>query len=288
MTRRMLAALLVVTAVSIGLVTAPAGADSLTNRAQAQAKPTRIVSLSPTATETLFAIGAGKQVEAVDDQSDFPAKAPRTDLSGFNPNVEAIASYRPDLVVLSDNSVEDGLKQLGIKVLVQPAATKLNDSYAQIRALGKATGHQSEATRVVDKIKSGINDLKAQVPKRSKKPTAYYELDDTYFSVTSKTFIGQVLSIAGLANIADRAGGDASDYPQLSSEYIVSSSPDYIFLADSQCCGQTPDTVAARPGWSDIAAVRDNHVVSLNDDLASRWGPRVVDLLRTIVRDTKQ
>ncbi len=288
MTRRMLAALLVVAAVSIGLVTAPAGANPLANRAAAQAKPTRIVSLSPTATEMLFAIGAGKQVKAVDDRSDYPGKAPRTDLSGFNPNVEAIASNQPDLVVLSDNSVEDGLKQLGIKVLVQPAATSLNDSYAQIRALGKATGHRAAATRVVDKMKSGINDLKAQVPKRSKKPTAYYELDDTYFSVTSKTFIGQVLSLAGLANIADRAAGGASDYPQLSSEYIVSSSPDYIFLADGQCCGQSPETVAARPGWSDIVAVRHQHVFPLNDDLASRWGPRVVDLLRTIVRDTKR
>ena len=286
MRRRMISALLFVAVLSIGLVGAPARAD--TTGRPVQKEPSSIVSLSPTATEMLFAIGAGKQVKAVDDQSDYPQKAPRTDLSGFNPNVEAIASYRPDLVVLSDNTVEAGLKQLGIKVLVQPAATTLNDSYKQIRALGKATGHEAAATRVIDKMKSGISDAKAEVPKRSKKPTAYYELDDTYFSATSKTFIGQVLSLAGLANIADKAGGGTADYPQLSAEYIVSSSPDYIFLADGQCCGQTPETVAARPGWSDIKAVRNQHVNVLNDDLASRWGPRVVDLLNTIVNDTKQ
>ena len=286
MRRRIVSALLLVAALFVGLVGAPARAD--TKDRPVRKDPSSIVSLSPTATEMLFAVGAGKQVKAVDDQSDYPPKAPRTDLSGFNPNVEAIASYRPDLVVLSDNTVEDGLKQLGIKVLVQPAATTLNDSYKQIRALGKATGHEAAAKRVIDKMKSGISDAKAEVPKRSKKPTVYYELDDTYFSATSKTFIGQVLSLAGLANIADKAGADAADYPQLSAEYIVSSSPDYIFLADGQCCGQTPETVAARPGWSDIKAVRNQHVNVLNDDLASRWGPRVVDLLNTIVNDTKR
>lgn len=285
MRRRILGALIVAMALCIGLVSTPVGADAPAR--PAQKKPSSIVSLSPTATEMLFAIGAGKQVKAVDDQSDYPKDVPRTDLSGFNPNVEAIASYRPDLVVVSDNTVEDALKQLDIRVLVQPAAQNLKDSYAQIRALGKATGHQGAANRVVDKMKSGIDKLKSDVPDRSKKPTSYYELDDMYFSVTSKTFIGQVLSLAGLANIADKADGGSSGYPQLSAEYIISASPDYIFLADTECCGQSAETVAARPGWSEIAAVRDGHVVPLNDDLASRWGPRVVDLLRTIVRATK-
>jgi iron complex transport system substrate-binding protein len=284
MRRRILAALIVAMALCIGLVTTPVLADAPTR--PDQKRPSTIVSLSPTATEMLFAIGAGKQVEAVDDQSDYPTRAPRTDLSGLNPNVEAIASYRPDLVVLSDNTVEDALKQLDIRVLVQPAAEKLNDSYAQIRALGKATGHQAQANRVIDRMKSRIDELKADVPDRSKKPTAYYELDDMYFSVTSKTFIGQVMSLAGLANIADKAEGASSGYPQLSAEYIISASPDYILLADTECCGQSAETVAARPGWSEITAVRDGQVVPLEDDIASRWGPRVVDLLRTIVRAT--
>jgi iron complex transport system substrate-binding protein len=284
MKRRILSALIVAMSLCIGLVSAPAHADSPAR--PDQKKPSSIVSLSPTATEMLFAIGAGKQVEAVDDQSDYPKRVPRTDLSGLNPNVEAIASYQPDLVVMSDNTVEDALEQLGIRVMVQPAAQNLKESYAQIRALGKATGHRAGANRVVDKMKSSIDRLKADVPDRSKKPTAYWELDDMYFSVTSKTFIGEVLSLAGLSNIADKAEGASSGYPQLSAEYIVSTSPDYIFLADTECCGQSAETVAARPGWSEIAAVREDQVVPLNDDVASRWGPRVVDLLRTIVRAT--
>jgi iron complex transport system substrate-binding protein len=284
MRSRIVGAVLVAMALCVGLVSTPVGADAPTR--PDQKRPSSIVSLSPTATEMLFAIGAGRQVKAVDDQSDYPSRAPRTDLSLLNPNVEAIASYRPDLVVLSDNTLEDALKQLGIRVLVQPAAEKLNDSYAQIRALGKATGHRDQADRVIDRMKSRIEALKADVPDRSKKPTAYYELDDMYFSVTSKTFIGQVLSLAGLANIADKAEGASSGYPQLSAEYIISTSPDYVLLADTECCGQSAETVAARPGWSEITAVRDGQVVPLDDDIASRWGPRVVDLLRTIVRAT--
>jgi iron complex transport system substrate-binding protein len=284
MRSRIVGAALVAMALCVGLVSTPVGADAPTQ--PDEKRPSSIVSLSPTATEMLFAIGAGRQVKAVDDQSDYPSRAPRTDLSLLNPNVEAIASYRPDLVVLSDNTLEDALKQLGIRVLVQPAAEKLNDSYAQIRALGKATGHRAQADRVIDRMKSRIEALKADVPDRSKKPTAYYELDDMYFSVTSKTFIGQVLSLAGLANIADKAEGASSGYPQLSAEYIISTSPDYVLLADTECCGQSAETVAARPGWSEITAVRDGQVVPLDDDIASRWGPRVVDLLRTIVRAT--
>jgi iron complex transport system substrate-binding protein len=284
MRRRILSALIVTMAIAVGFVSTPLEADAPAR--SDQKKPTSIVSLSPTATEMLFAIGAGKQVKAVDDQSDYPKQVPRTDLSGFNPSVEAIASYRPDLVVMSDNTVEDALKQLGIRVLVQPAAQRLKDSYRQIRELGKVTGHREQASRVVDRMRSRIDKLEADVPERPRKPTAYYELDDMYFSVTSKTFIGQVLSLAGLANIADKAEGASSGYPQLSAEYIVSASPDYIFLADTECCGQSAETVAARPGWSEITAVRERHVVPLNDDIASRWGPRVVDLLRTIVKAT--
>jgi cobalamin transport system substrate-binding protein len=112
--------------------------------------------------------------------------------------------------------------------------------------------------------------------------TFYYELDDTYYSVTSKTFIGQLFSMLGLVNIADEAERASSGYPQLSSEYIVDADPELIFLADTKCCGQDASTVADRPGWGDLAAVRDGNVVELDDDVASRWGPRLVDLVQTI------
>jgi len=246
-------------------------------------RPVRIVSLSPTATEDLFAIGAGEQVIAVDDQSNYPPEAPMTELSGFEPNVEAIAGYEPDLVVFATEPGDLGssLEALGVTALQLDAAPTLEVAYDQIEQLGLATGHQAEAKTLVDDIRSQVDELVAGVD-RSAGLTFFYELDDTFYSVTSKTFIGQLFELLGLENIADAAGRGSGGYPQLSAEYIIGSDPDLIFLADTKCCGQSPETVAGRPGWDQIAAVTDGGVVPLDDDVASRWGPRVVDLLGEI------
>lgn len=250
------------------------------------ATPQRIVSLSPTLTEDLFAIGAGKQVVAVDDQSNYPVNAPKTKLSGFKPNVEAIVKYKPDLVVLSNdtNKLVSKLKALDIAVALEPSATTLADSYSELLALGKLTGHAQGATKVVAGMKAQIAKIVAAVPKRATPLTYYHELDQTYYSVTSKTFIGKIYSLLGLRNIADTAPGvDKSfGYPKLSSEFIVNANPDLIFLADTKCCKQNAAAVAKRPGWEGITAVIDKHVVALDDDVASRWGPRIVIFLRTV------
>ena len=244
--------------------------------------PHRIVSLSPTATESLFAIGAGKQVVAVDDQSDFPKRAPRTTLSGYTPNVEAIAGYRPDLVVLSGdaNGVVDGLRKLGIRVLLQPAAKNLAGAYAEIRQLGSITGHSRAASALVTRMKKAIAKAVKATPKR--KLSVYHELDPTYFTATSKTFIGRIYSLFGLRNIADAADSSGSGYPQLSGEYILSANPSLIVLADTRCCGQSAASVARRPGWSGIAAVRRGAVIGIDDSVASRWGPRVVQFVQAV------
>jgi iron complex transport system substrate-binding protein len=249
-----------------------------------QQKPHHIVSLSPTATEMLYAIGAGAQVVAVDDQSNYPANAPTTKLSGFTPNIEAIAAYTPDLVVASDDTggLVHGLEALKVPTLIQPAAKNLDDTYAQISQLGVATGHAAAADAVSAKIRSDVTGIVASLPRRAKALTVYHELDDTYYSATSNTFIGQVYALLGLKNIADGAAATAPDYPQLSAEYIVASSPELIVLADTKCCHQDIHTVGARPGWSSIAAVKSGQVVAADDDVASRWGPRVVDFLRLI------
>jgi iron complex transport system substrate-binding protein len=247
-------------------------------------RPERIVSLSPTATEMLYAIGAGDQVEAVDDQSNFPPQAPRTKLSGFQPNVEAIAGYRPDLVLLSNDEqdVVAGLDRLSVPTLLLPAAQKLDDTYGQIELVGKATGYPSEATATVTKMKADIDAIVAGIPGRAAPLTYYHELDDTLFSVTSQTFIGQIYSLVGLKNIADKADKEGSGYPQLSPEYLVKADPDLIFLADTKCCGQSAQTLAKRSGFANLAAVKNGTVILLDDDIASRWGPRVVDFLRTV------
>ena len=253
------------------------------------ARPERIVSISPTATEMLFAIGAGDQVEAVDELSYYPEEAPVTDLSGFEPNVEAILGFEPDLVVLSAaGDVVAGLDAAGVPSLVLPAAMSMADTYTQIEQLGVATGHVGDAAELVGQMQAEIDTLAASVPDRDLPLTYYHELDEALFSVTSGTFIGELYALAGLVNVADEADvdGAAGGYPQLSAEYLLAADPDLIFLADSRCCGQNAQTLAQRPGFDQLTALRQGNVVELDDDVASRWGPRVVELFRSVVEAT--
>jgi len=246
-------------------------------------RPARIVVLSASATETLFAIGAGRQVVAVDDKSNFPAGAPRTELSTFRPSAEAVARHRPDLVVTSTaaNRLLPALRRLRIPVLLEPAATHIGGAYEQMRQLGAATGHRAAAARLVARMRRRIAAAVRTVPRGGRRLTFFHELTPDLYSVTSRTFIGRVYALFGLRNIAD-AARKADAFPQLSGEYVLAANPDLVFLADVKCCGQTARTVAARPGWSAIAAVRNRRVVALDDDVASRWGPRIVDFLRRI------
>jgi iron complex transport system substrate-binding protein len=254
------------------------------------AKPVAIVSLSATATEMLFAMNAGSQVIAVDDQSNFPAEAPKTALSSYEPNVEAIAAKNPDLVVISNESPEltNGLTALKIPVVLMPAAVTLDDVYAQIEQLGAITGNLADSVALSAAMRSDIDALIASIPKRAKALTYFHELDDTLYSVTSQTFIGQLYALAGLTNVADAADPDGTNggYPQLSAEYLAKSNPDLIFLADTKCCKQDAKSVAARPGFGELSAVKNGNIIALDDDVASRWGPRVIDLLRAIVDAT--
>jgi iron complex transport system substrate-binding protein len=251
--------------------------------------PARIVSMSPTATEMLYRIGAGGQVVAVDDNSTYPAQAPRTKLSAYTPNPEAVAGYDPDLVVVS-NDADGFVKALGtlkLPTLVLPAATSLEDSYAQMTTLGAATGHPAEAAAAVQEVKDRIAAAVASVPKNGsgEQPMkVYHELDQTYFSATSTTFIGSVYRLFGLQNIADKAKDASGGYPQLSAEYVVTAAPDLIVLADTKCCKQSPTTVAARPAFDKVPAVKDGRVLPVDDDIASRWGPRTADFAEAVAK----
>ena len=247
-------------------------------------EPNAIVSLSATATESLFAIGAGEQVIAVDDQSNYPAEAPVTDLSGFEPNVEAIAGYEPDLVIAAydPGGLVEGLEKLDIPVLLQDAAPDLDAAYEQIETLGEATGNIEGAETVVESMRIEIEELAGSAP-GAEGATVYHELGPDFFSATSETFIGSVYELFGLVNIADAAAdADAGGYPQLTGEYIVSESPDLIVLADTKCCDQTAATVSGRPGWEQIEAVQHGAIVEADDDIASRWGPRTVVFVEQI------
>jgi iron complex transport system substrate-binding protein len=260
-------------------ITTPSGKVTVTK------KPRRIVSLSPTATETLFAIGAGRQVVAVDNQSDYPKNAPKTTLSGFTPNVEAIASYKPDLVVISFDTkgLAQSLRRLKIKVVHHDGVKTLKGAYLQIRQLGLVTGNALKANLLVKQMRTKIDRIVQASKERADGLSVYHELDPLLFSASSSTFIGKTYVLLGLENIADEADSPATGgYPQLSAEYVVASDPDVIVLADTVCCGQSAATVAARPGWDRISAVRTSSIVRMDDSIASRWGPRLVNFFRAM------
>lgn len=266
----------------------PVTLSSSNGKVTIASKPTRIVSLSPTSTEDLYAVGAGSQVVAVDSDSNYPKGAPVTGLSGLTPNIEAIARYNPSLVVAYQNvgGLVSGMTKLGIPVLIEPAVSTLNGVYAQIEQIGEATGHAAQAVGVVASMKQQIAATVSKAGSSHRGDTYYWELSaNPYYSVTSATFIGQIVGLFGLKNVADPASKPADGgYPELSEEYIVTAKPQIIFLADNEPAdgGQTVAIVDKRPGWSGIPAVKAGEVIALNDDIASRWGPRLPQLVAEI------
>jgi len=257
-------------------------------------RPDTIVSLSPTATEMLYAIGAGAQVKAVDNNSDYPANAPHTSLSAYQPNAEAIAGYKPDLVIISNdiNGITAKLNALAIPVLDLPAAANVSGVYKEFTQLGAATGHTAQAAAEDQKLRAEVGQIVSAEPHHSAPLTYFYELGvSPYYSVTDSTFIGSLLSLLGMKSIADAAKGAAAagGYPSLSAEYILKANPDYVILTDTgpAAGGQSAATVSARPGWSVLTAVKDKHIIVLNADIASRWGRRIVQLLQNVADGTK-
>lgn len=247
-------------------------------------RPERIISLSASLTEMLFAVGAGDQVVAVDQYSNHPPEAPTTDLSGFSPNAEAIVGYEPDLVVVASDrdGIVEALEGAGLTVLLLSSADSVDHAFDQLGAIAAATGHADAGDALVADLRAELDAL-AATGEEADPVTYYYELSDTYHSATSDTFIGSLLALAGFESIADEVGDDAGRFPQLSAEFILGADPDVILVAGTGSSGAGPDEIAARPGWDQLSAVAEGRVVSLDEDLASRWGPRMVDLLAEVV-----
>ena len=256
--------------------------DAMADDEADPAVPERIVSIDPSGTEIVYALGAGDLVFAFVFYSYFPEGTPVTDLSGWQPNLEAILAFEPDLVVMGSNSdIEAGLEAAGVAVALSNAPMSFDDVYSQIEAIGAVTGNVGEAAELVLQMQTDIDGLLGSLPDVTGQ-TFYHELTPDYYSATSSTFIGEVYGLFGLVNIADEADPDGFGFPQLSEEYIVDSDPNFIFLADTICCAENADTVGARPGWEGLQAVTGGNVVELNDDIVSRWGPRVVDFIAVI------
>jgi iron complex transport system substrate-binding protein len=260
-------------------------AEASSDTAVPEVSTNKIVSLSATATEMLYAIGAEDQLVAVDNFSNYPEAAASFEnkIDASQPSAEAIAALDATAVLLAydPGNLQTQLEALGITVWTGAVATSFDDSYKQITELGELTGKTAEAEALVTAMKADIETAVSSMELPDAPISYFYELDNTYFSVTSNTFVGQIMSQFNLQNIADLAEA-GNNYPQLSQEAIISANPQLIFLADTKCCQQDAKTVAARPGWNKIDAVTNGNVVELDDDLASRWGPRVVDLVKQV------
>ena len=224
-------ALALVAALAAALVVVSLSTAAHQRTVAKQRYPHRIISLSPTVTEDLFAIGAGKQVIAVDQDSNYPRRAPRTSLSGFTPNSEAIANYHPDLVLISynPNNFASQLRKLGIKVVMEPAANNLPQAYREILQVGRLTGHTTGAKSVVHSMQKRLATIVRSVPKSRRHLRVYHELDPTYYSATSKTFIGSIYKLFGFhehrrRGRTRRAAATRSSRPSTSSSRTRSSS----------------------------------------------------------------
>ena len=247
--------------------------------------PSRVVSLSATATEMLYAIGAGEQVVATDLTSNYPeAAAAIVKLDAFNFNVEEVAALDPDLVILAFDFQGEGeaLSALSIPFLLLGPPADIESSLSQLQNVGLATGHFSEAEALAARLSEEMASIVARSRTGSTRGVViYHEVDETLYSTTSASFIGNLYLRLGLVNIADGIDG-AGAFPQLSSEFVVDQNPQFIFLADANF-GVTVESVAARPGWDTIAAVEQGNVIALDGDIAGRWGPRTVAFMRAIL-----
>ena len=242
-------------------------------------QPTRIVSLSPSATSALFAIGAGKQVRAASSDSTAPAQAPRTDLTATS-DPGAVLARNPDLVIAPDSAgpLADQLRAKDVPVLLVPAPPDLDAAYGQVETLGHATGHGNQARALADRMRAQIGAIAAGTPKPAKPTTYFHEARPDGTSAGAHSYLGSLYGMFGLTPVA----GSDGPAPRVSAEKLRRDDPDLVFLADGACCQVTPDSAAARPGWSGMAAVRHHQVHPVDGQQAERWGPGLVAYAQSV------
>ncbi len=249
----------------------------------------RVISLAPSNTEILFAIGAGKQVVGRDQLSDFPEAAKNvTDIGAtFDAlNTEQIVSLKPDLVLAAEINKPEQAKQLedlGLTVYYLKNPLTLEEMYGNLEIVAQLTSHKEEADTLIESLKARVAAVDAKIAPISSRPSVFYELDATDpakpYTAGKGTFITQLIDRAGGHNIA----ADLDGYPQLSLEQVVAADPAFIILGDARY-GVTPESIAQRPGWGNLSAVKNEKVVPFNDDLVSRPGPRLVDALEELAK----
>ena len=249
--------------------------------------PKRIISLSPSITEILFEIGSGNQVIAVDNLSNYPNEAPISDISAYDPNVEAISLLNPDLVILSYNikNLKAALKKIGIETIYLPAPLNFEDILDQIDYLGLQTGNEDKAKKLISKMKNRMKTLQ-KLRENETATKIYHEIDPNYYSPSKFSFIGDIYQKLNYKNVANKADITNLGYPKLSPELIISENPDLIVLPGKD--NKYVEKVKLRPGWSYIEAVKKNNFLLTNNDIASRWGPRILNFASILVEYSKK
>ena len=285
---------LFITACSPLVTEAPASAaitltDGLGRSVIMDEAATRVVSLAPSNTEILFAVGAGEQVVGRDQYSDYPEEAKDvTDIgSAFEAlNTELIVSLKPDLIIAAEvNAPEQvkALEDLGLTVYYLKNPTTLEGMYTNLEIVAQLTGHEADAATLIESLKARVAAVDEKIMPLSSRISVFYELDGTDpakpYTAGGGTFITLLIDRAGGYNIAS----DIEGYPQLSLEQVVAADPAFIILGDS-AYGVTPELVAARPGWENLSAVKSGQILPFDDNLISRPGPRLVDGLEALAK----
>jgi iron complex transport system substrate-binding protein len=245
--------------------------------------PQRIASLSPGATEILYAVGAGPQIVATDLQSDYPAEAENTTrLDAYQPNLEAIAAVEADLIVIGTNQddIVQALDGLGETALYLDMPESIDGVMEEVRLLALASGHAEEGESLAQEMEDRIDAVTSKLADVEEGPRIYHELDNTFFTVAPDSFVGDFYNLLKARNIAE---GATTAYPQFNQEEILDRDPEVIILADADA-GESAQTVKARPGWGVISAVKNDRIYVIDPDIVSRPSPRVVDGLEQLAR----
>lgn len=246
-----------------------------------EAPPQRIVSLASHATDILCATGAGEQLVAVEAYANCPpGSEEKPQLDAFQPNLEAITAFEPDLVyVFADmNEIVAALRRVDVPVLYLVLPSTLEGVLEHIELFGRISGHEAEADELVASLEGRMAEVETAIAEVETGPRVFHELDPTYFTVAPESFVGDFYTRLKAQNIAARAD---SPYLQLSAELIVERDPEVIVLAD-EASGVTPESVKERPGWEAISAVANDRICVVAPDLVSRPGPNIAEGLETL------
>jgi iron complex transport system substrate-binding protein len=264
--------------------------DALNRTIKLNGPAKRIVSLAPSNTELLFAVGAGSQVVGRDTFSDYPDEAGSIqDIGGSNGkyNTEAILALKPDLVLAGEINPPElvtSMEQLGLTVYYLKNPATLEDMYANVETVGSLTGHVSQAAALVDSLKGRVAAVDAKISQATSSVSVYYELDASDptkpFTAGPGTFVDLLIQRTGGTNIGAKL---TSPWAQISLEEVVASDPEFIILGDS-AYGVTPESVKQRAGWEGISAVKNGRIYPFDDNLVSRPGPRLVDGLEALAK----